>query len=294
MSFPSRGPNLADRLASPRRDTDRARLRAAVESKTVLITGASYGLGEATARSLGHAGATVVLAARSVDRLDGLAAEIGPRAHTHALDLTDLDSVTTVTDRMLDAHGAPDIVINNAGMSIRRSLALQYDRPQDFERTMAVNYLGPVRMMLGLLPAMRDAGGGHLVNVSTIGVRIPPGPRWGAYQASKGAFDTWVRSVEPELAADGIDVTSIYMALIRTRMSAPTPIMRRLPGLDPDDAADVVAAGLTRRPRRLAPWWVRPTELSGIAADRLVTALYSRSLRHSADSASARGEVVSR
>ncbi len=290
-------PTLLDRLSSPPRDTDPDRLREAVEGRTVLITGASYGLGEATARDLGAAGATVVLAARSLDRLDAVASEItsaGGTAHTHPLDLTDLDWTSAVAARLLDEHGAPDVVINNAGMSIRRSLELQYDRPQDFERTMAVNYLGPVRLLLGILPAMADAGRGHLVNVSTIGVRIPPGPRWGAYQASKGAFDTWARSVGPELKASGIDVTSIYMALIRTRMSAPTPIMRRLPGLDADQAADVVARALTRRPRRIAPWWVRPTELSGVAADGLVNAVYNQSFRRSADSAGALGEEASR
>ncbi|GAC81942.1 Short-chain dehydrogenase [Gordonia malaquae] len=288
-------PTFLDRLSSPPRDTDRDRLRAAVEGRTVVITGASYGLGEATARDLGAAGAKVLLAARSTDQLDAVAADITPAggsAHAYQLDLTDLDGTSAVAARLLDEHGAPDVVINNAGMSIRRSLELQYNRPQDFERTMAVNYLGPVRLLLGLLPAMRDAGQGHLVNVSTIGVRIPPGPRWGAYQASKGAFDTWARSVEPELKTAGIDMTSIYMALIRTRMSAPTPIMRRLPGLDADQAADVVARALTRRPRRIAPWWVTPTELSGVAAERLVNVVYSQSFRWSADSERALGHEV--
>lgn len=291
------GPTLLDRWSSPRRDTDPDRLREAVSGRTALVTGASFGLGEATARKLGAAGATVLLAARSTDKLDEVAASItadGGVAHPYRLDLTDLDATTQTAERMLADHGAPHLVINNAGMSIRRSLALQYDRPQDFERTMAVNYLGPVRMLLQLLPAMQTAGGGHLVNVSTIGVRIPPGPRWGAYQASKGAFDTWLRSIEAELEVGRIDVTSIYMALIRTRMSAPTPVMSRLPGLDPDQAADVVAAALTGRPRRIAPPWVRPAEVSGVIGERVVNMLYRRSFRRSTDSARALGTEATR
>lgn len=98
---------------------------------------------------------------------------------------------------------------------------------------------------------MRMAGRGQVVNISTIGVRIAPGPRWGAYQASKGAFDIWLRSVAPELHADGVAVSSVYMALIHTRMSAPTPIMHRLPGLSPDDAADIVAKAVVEVPRTL-------------------------------------------
>ncbi|KJR07871.1 SDR family NAD(P)-dependent oxidoreductase [Gordonia sihwensis] len=289
-------PTLMDRWSSPRRNSDPDRLRTAVSERAILVTGASYGLGEATALKLGAAGARVILAARSSEKLDSVVETItaaGGTARAYRLDLTDLDATSETAARMLEDHGAPDMVINNAGMSIRRSLSLQYNRPQDFERTMAVNYLGPVRLLLELVPAMQRAGGGHLINVSTIGVRIPPGPRWGAYQASKGAFDTWLRSVEAELTAEGIDLTSIYMALIRTRMSAPTPIMSRLPGLDPDQAADVVAAALIGRPRRLAPLWVRPAEVTGVVAESLVSALYARSFRRSADSASAGAREVS-
>ena len=116
--------------------------------------------------------------------------------------------------------------MSNAGKSLRRSLHHQYDRPHDFQRTIDINYLGPIRLLLGVLPAMRAAGGGHIVNVSSVGVRVPPGPQWGAYQASKGAFDRWLRSVAPELHADGVDVTSIYFGLVRTRMIEPTPDAR--------------------------------------------------------------------
>jgi NAD(P)-dependent dehydrogenase (short-subunit alcohol dehydrogenase family) len=256
-----------DRLANPARVSDPDKLRGAVSGKTVLITGASYGIGEATARSLAAAGATVLVVARSEERLCDLAASInagGGRAFAYPADLTDESAVTTLTKQITEQHDALDIVVSNAGKSLRRSLHHQYDRPHDFQRTIDINYMGPVRLLLGLLPAMRENGSGHIVNVSSVGVRVVPGPQWGAYQASKGAFDRWLRSVAPELHADGVDVTSVYFALVRTRMIAPTPILGRLPGLSPDQAADAIAKAVIERPRTNEPPWVLPAELASV------------------------------
>jgi NAD(P)-dependent dehydrogenase (short-subunit alcohol dehydrogenase family) len=280
-----------DKLVNPPRMSDPGRLRSAVSGKTVLVTGASYGLGEATARKLGAAGATVLLVARSADKLDDVAASItasGGRAVAYPADLSDEAAVAELTDRLTAEHGATDIVVSNAGKSIRRSLHLQYDRPHDFERTIGINYLGPIRLLLGLLPAMRERGRGHIVNISSIGVRVPPGPRWGAYQASKSAFDTWLRSVGPELHADGVEVTSIYMALIHTRMTEPTPTLRRLPGLNPDEAADIVAKAIVDRPRTIEPWWAWPAELSSVLLAGPIDRAAQLWYRYTGDSGSAR------
>ena len=258
---------IIDMLVNPPRVSDFDRLRDAVASTTILVTGASFGIGEATARKLAAAGATVLLAARSEDKLDAIAQAIsdsGGDAVSYPADLSDEPTVATLAERVLDEHGPPDIVVSNAGKSIRRSLHLQYERPQDFDRTIDINYLGPIRLLLGLLPAMRERGAGHIVNVSSVGVRVPPGPRWGAYQASKGAFDMWLRSVAPELHADGVDVTTIYMGLIHTRMSAPTPSLRNLPGLTADEAADIVSKAIIERPRSIEPWWLWPAEVTTV------------------------------
>ncbi|AFU03296.1 epimerase [Nocardia brasiliensis] len=267
-----------DRVVNPSRLSDQRQLRAAVAGKTVLVTGASFGLGAATARGLAEAGARVLLVARTAERLDEVVAEIeaaGGQAFAFAADLSDEAAVAALIKTIVERHGAPDVIVSNAGKSMRRSLHLQYDRFHDFERTIGVNYLGPVRLLLGLLPLMRERGTGQIVNISTIGVRIAPGPRWGAYQASKGAFDVWLRSVAPELAADGVTVSTVYMALIYTRMSAPTPIMRMLPGLYPAEAAGIVARAIVRRPRAIQPWWVRPAEV-GSAVLPGSTALFMR------------------
>jgi NAD(P)-dependent dehydrogenase (short-subunit alcohol dehydrogenase family) len=256
-----------DRLANPARISDPDRLRSTVSGKMVLVTGASYGIGEATARSLAAAGATVLVVARSTERLDDLAASInagGGRAVAYPTDLTEEAAVYALTKQVTEDHGPLDIVVSNAGKSLRRSLHNQYDRPHDFQRTIDINYLGPIWLLLGLLPAMRENGRGHIVNVSSVGVRVVPGPQWGAYQASKGAFDRWLRSVAPELHVDGVDVTSVYFALVRTRMIAPTPILGRLPGLSPDAAADAIAKAIIERPRSNEPPWVWPAELASV------------------------------
>jgi NAD(P)-dependent dehydrogenase (short-subunit alcohol dehydrogenase family) len=259
--------SVTGRLANPARVSDPERLRRAVSGKTVVITGASYGIGEASARKLAAAGAKVLVVARSADRLDDLAAAVnagGGRAVAYPTDLTDEAAISELTKQITEDHGPVDIVVSNAGKSLRRSLHHQYDRPHDFQRTIDINYLGPIWLLLGLLPAMRESGGGHIVNVSSVGVRVVPGPQWGAYQASKGAFDRWLRSVAPELHVDGVDVTTVYFALVRTRMIEPTPVLGRLPALYPDEAADAIAQAIIERPRTNAPPWVWPAEIASV------------------------------
>jgi NAD(P)-dependent dehydrogenase (short-subunit alcohol dehydrogenase family) len=281
-----------DKLANPPRVSSPDRLRTVVSGKTVLVTGASYGLGEATARKLGAAGATVLLVARSADRLAAIAASInadGGDAAAYPADLSDETAVAALTERLTANRPPMDIVVSNAGKSIRRSLHLQYDRPQDFERTIGVNYLGPVRLLLGLLPAMRRRGSGHIVSISTVGVLTAPGPRWGAYLASKSAFDVWLRSVAPELRADGVHVTSVYMTLVHTPMSDPTPILRRMPGLSAEQAADIVAKAIIDRPSRVQPLWVWPIEISSMLLPGPLRVGMGLMYRFSTDSPSALG-----
>ena len=279
-----------DLLANPARVSRLEQLRSAISGKTVLVTGASFGVGEATARKIAAAGATVLVVARSEDRLHELSASInagGGKAVAYPTDLTDEAAVSELTKKIGEEHGALDIVVSNAGKSLRRSLHDQYDRAHDFQRTIGINYLGPIQLLLGVLPAMREQGRGHIVNVSSVAVRVPPGPQWGVYQASKGAFDRWLRSVAPELHADGVDVTSVYFALVRTRMIEPTPILRKLPGLDPDEAADVIAKAIIERPRTIAPPWVGPVELASVLlagpADRAARIWYRRFFKDSTD-----------
>ncbi|MEV5833003.1 SDR family NAD(P)-dependent oxidoreductase [Nocardia sp. NPDC052112] len=257
----SKGRPLAERVASrllyPTARPRAKSLRRAVEGRIVLVTGTSHGIGKASARKLAAAGGIVLLVARSVDALEQVAAEItaeGGTAHAYPTDITDMGAVEKLGRDLLAEHGHIDVVINNAGKSIRRSIDESYDRFHDFTRTIDVNYLGPVRLLLTVLPSMRERKQGHIVNISTWGVLMPPAPRWAAYGASKSAFDVWLRSTAAEIAADKVTTTSIYMPLVHTRMSAPTDFSR-IPGLTVDEASDLVCHAVVAKPREIAPWW---------------------------------------
>jgi acyl-CoA synthetase (AMP-forming)/AMP-acid ligase II/NAD(P)-dependent dehydrogenase (short-subunit alcohol dehydrogenase family) len=256
---------------------DDRRLRRAVDGKVVLITGASSGIGEAAARRVAAAGATVLLVARSVDRLEALRDEIaggGGSAFVHPCDLGDPEAVGELAASVLERHGHVDVVVNNAGVSIRRWVAESYDRFHDIERTIAINYLGPVRLMLGLLPSMRARRQGHIVNVSTVGVDLPP-MRWSAYIASKAAFETWLGGVAPEVLPDGVTVSSIHMQLVRSPMLGPFRMWRYLPGMSTEEAAGIVARAIALKPRRIAPAWARlggaVTDLFQAPVERLIS-----------------------
>lgn len=284
----------SSRLMNYHADPSEARLRRAVGGRTVLITGASYGIGEASAQKLAAAGGRVVLVARTKDRLDEVAQTItsaGGVAHVYPADLSDVDAVRDLAEQVLAEVGPVDILVNNAGKSIRRSIHLSYDRLHDFQRTTDLNYLGPVQLVLALLPAMRKQRRGHIVNISTWGVVLPPAPRWAAYQASKAAFDVWLRSVAIEAGTDGVKATSVYFSVVRTRMSAPTPVYRYVPSLSPEQAAGVVAQAIVTRPRSIGPWWLGAAHIGAQVAAGPVDAAQRLVFRLTRDSDSAAGQV---
>jgi acyl-CoA synthetase (AMP-forming)/AMP-acid ligase II/NAD(P)-dependent dehydrogenase (short-subunit alcohol dehydrogenase family) len=235
------------------------RLRDAVAGKVVLITGASSGVGEASARRLAKAGATVLLVARRVELLERLRDEIeagGGTAFVHSCDLSDVERAGALAEEVLAEHGHVDVVVSNAGVSIRRWVSESYDRFRDIERTINTNYLGPVRLLLGLLDSMRERGSGHIVAVATVGVSLPP-LRWSAYIASKAAFETWLAGVAPEVRADGVRTTSIHLQLVRSPMLGPFKMWRYIPGMSSEEAAGIVARAIVQRPRTIAPLWGR-------------------------------------
>ena len=267
-------------------------LEAAVGGSTAIVTGASSGIGEATARMLGAAGATTVLVARSTQRLDTLRHEIevaGGRACVHPADLADPAAVARLVEGVQRCHGQVDLLVNNAGHSIRRSIGLSYDRFHDFERTIDVNYLGPVRLVLGLLPGMRARRRGHLVNVSSLGVLFGA-PRFSAYLASKSAFESFLRCIAPEVRGDGVAVTNIYMPLVHTPMVEATQVYRLLPGLSAGQAAERVCRAVVERPRRVAPASGLIGRLIADAAPAPFDRLLGLTFRWSRDSAAAGGE----
>lgn len=230
-------------------------LRGSVRDKVVLVTGASSGIGAATARRVGEAGAEVVLVARSTDALEEVAGDVraaGSTAHVHPCDLSDLDAVAKLATDVLGELGRVDVLVNNAGHSIRRPLDQSYDRLHDLQRTMQLNYFGAVQLLLHVLPGMRERGDGHVVNVSTAGVQTRLG-RFGPYVASKAALEALSDSWQAETLADGVDFTTVHMTLVRTPMIEATPVYQRLPSLSADEAAAVVCHAMVHRPRRVSP-----------------------------------------
>ncbi len=229
-------------------------LPSAVRGRTVLITGASSGIGEAAALAVGRAGAHVLLVARTRAKLEAVADaifELGGSASVYPCDLTDLDDIDRMADEVLRAQGHVDVLVNNAGKSIRRSVDRSYDRFHDYQRTMTLNYFAPVKLILDLLPEMRESGEGHIINISSIGLQINT-PRFAAYLASKAALDAFSRSIGPEIISDGVHLTTVYMPLVRTPMIAPTKIYDRVPTLRPEQAADMITEAIRKRPKRIA------------------------------------------
>ena len=258
--------------------------------RTVLVTGASSGIGEATALAAARRGATVLLVARRAGELERVRAAVeaeGGRAAAYPCDLTDLDAVDALVARVLAEHGAVDHLVNNAGRSIRRSIALSHDRFHDVERSMAINFFAPVRLTMGLLPAMRAQRFGHVVNIVTWGVQMRA-PKFSAYIASKSALDSWSRSVARETYGDDVRFTNMRFALVRTAMSAPTEAYAGR-GATPDQAAARVVRALERRPPHVNTIAGNLGELLNLVAPRFSDWLFHRFDRRFPDSKAAGG-----
>jgi len=263
------------RRAAARLPGSKLREHSLLAGQRVLVTGASSGIGEATARAVAARGATVLLVARREADLDRVAAGIRAAEGTafcYPCDLTDDDAVGALVDKVLADHGAVDMVVNNAGRSIRRGIASSYDRMHDFRRTMEINYFAPVRLMLGLLPSMVEQQHGHVVNVLSWGVQVKA-PKFAAYLASKTALDVWSRIVGRELYGAGVTFTNMRLPLVRTAMIGPTDVYARSRALSPEQAAERIVRGLEDRPLTISTTVGRVSEFLNLAVPRLSDAV---------------------
>jgi short-subunit dehydrogenase len=233
----------------------------------------------------------VLLVARGEEKLRATAAKVesvGGVAHVHPCDLTDLDAIDKLVADVLAQHGRVDILVNNAGRSIRRSLALSYDRFHDYQRTMQLNYFAPVRLMLGVLPGMRERKSGQVINISSVGV-LTRAPRFGAYIASKAALDTLADAWQAETQDDNVRFTTVYMSLVRTPMIAPTTLYQKFPALTPEQAAGVVCEAITDRPRRVSPAFGRFAFLADAITPEILDSVRNRGFKLFGDSTAAKG-----
>ncbi|AXQ23732.1 SDR family NAD(P)-dependent oxidoreductase [Acinetobacter wuhouensis] len=225
-----------------------------VQGKVALITGASSGIGLTVAKKLAAAGAHVLLVSRTEETLKEVQAEIqaeGGQADIFPCDLNDMNAIDEVSKQIIASVDHIDILINNAGRSIRRAVHESVDRFHDFERTMQLNYFGAVRLVLNILPQMMGRKDGHIINISSIGV-LANATRFSAYVASKAALDAFSRCLSAEVHSHKIAITSVYMPLVRTPMIAPTKIYKYVPTLSPEQAADLVAYAIVKRPKKVA------------------------------------------
>lgn len=269
-----------DPLPTPARLLDAVRpgRAPAVAGKRILVTGASSGLGRAAAELLAAEGALVLLVARRAEELgtvsDGIRST-GGSAYPLPCDLTDTGAIDRLTAHVIEEYGGLDVLVNNAGHSIRRSAEDTVERPHDHERLMRLNYHAPVRLTLGLLAALR-ASRGQVVNSSTWGVPGGAMPNFTAYHASKAALAAFARSLAVEERRHGIAVTALHLPLMRTPMIAPTAGYDRRAALEPEHAARWVLHAVRHRPVELAPAYASVLEAIRVAspslAERLVAA----------------------
>ena len=275
MDFPRPSRRLASRLAG----------------KVVLITGSSGGIGLETAKKFAANGSTVILVARSEDKLAAITDTIrrhGGDAHYYSCDLNNLESIDKLSMQVLRDMGRVDILINNAGRSIRRAVLESLDRFHDFERTMQLNYFGCIRLIMNLLPTMVDNREGMIINISSIGC-LANATRFAAYVASKSALDAYSRCLSAEVKQHNIDVSTIYMPLVRTPMIAPTKLYDYAPAWSVDEASDLVIDAAVNKRKRIKTVLGQAAELSYAVWPKLNDSLLSRAFQLFPSSAAARG-----
>ncbi|MCW2786776.1 MAG: 3-oxoacyl-[acyl-carrier protein] reductase, partial [Marmoricola sp.] len=267
-------------------------LEGAVKGRVVMVTGSSEGIGKEVALRAARAGAIVLLVARTEAKLELVREEIeaaGGSAFVHPADLSDTEDIKRMALEVLAEHGRVDVLVNNAGRSIRRSIEYSYDRMHDFERTMQLNYFGALQLILALLPGMRERRYGHIVNISSGGVQARAS-RFSAYVASKAALDAFSDCVQSEVKHDNVHFTTIFMPLVRTAMIAPTKAYDKTPALTVAQAGDVVSDALIHKPRRfgtLVPSLVMVADAFSPAATDTVRSIGYQLFD---DSAAARGD----
>ncbi|HRO62858.1 SDR family oxidoreductase [Thermomonas sp.] len=267
-------------------------LKGKVRGKVVVITGGSSGIGLSTAQKVAAAGAITVIVARREDELfaarDAMIAA-GGKVFAYTADLADMADCDRLVATVLEKHGHVDVLVNNAGRSIRRSIALSFDRFHDFERTMQLNYFGSLRLIMGFMPKMLERRKGHIINISSIGV-LANSPRFSAYVASKAALDAFSRCAQGELSGKNIAFTTINMPLVKTPMIAPTKMYDSVPTLTPDEAADLVVKGIIERPSRIATRLGIFSALINAVAPKAYEVVMSTAFELFPDSSAAKGE----
>lgn len=252
------GLNLLERLLYPKLYSNNTRLLKAVRGRVIVITGATSGIGQQVAFELSDFPVTLILTGRNEEELIAFKeknASEETKVHIYTADLRDPNQLEGFIQFLSGFTNGIDYFISNAGLSIHRPVLDSLDRAHDFERTMAINYFAPVKILLRILPLLIKRQG-QIINVSTINVLLPPMKHWAAYQASKAAFYTWLRATTPELVDNQVAVSTIYLPLVRTPMIKPTKAYDRVPAMSTEQAAHSILRLMYTRKRSSTPWWL--------------------------------------
>jgi short-subunit dehydrogenase len=222
------------------------------KGKTVIITGASAGIGAATARVFAAAGANVVLAARDQARLEQIAGEFPGRTLAVPTDVTDTAAIGQLVSAAVAAYGGVDIVISNAGVGLAGPVA-ELSRA-DFDRALAVDLFGPLALTQAALPHLRRSGAGQLIFISSV-VGLRALPYLGGYAAAKAALDRLTESLRVELRGSGVKVTLVRPGTTRTgfrdnRLGSGHELRRaNTRAATPDQVAQAILRAAIREPR---------------------------------------------
>ncbi len=231
-------------------------------NKTIIITGASFGIGANLVQLLSNTNCHLILVARTEEKL----LEIQNLYQNHHCKITiiptDLRDESAIENLITQLNQLPiDILIHNAGKSIRRSIWDAVDRFHDYKRTSEINYLAPIRLTLALLPNLKKLKG-QLIYVSAINVLLPSPPKWSAYQSSKMAATSWMQCVAPELAQENIHTAIIYLPLVATRMSGDNSQYNAYPKMKAENAAKIILKNCLYKQASWKPWWLKPLEIT--------------------------------
>jgi short-subunit dehydrogenase len=229
--------------------------------------------------------------ARTRDKLEEvrvMVENLGGTASVYPCDLTDLDAIEAMGRKVLEDHGHVDVLVNNAGRSIRRGIMDSLDRFHDLQRTMQLNYFGCAKLIHTLLPGMVARRKGHIINISSGGI-LANAPRFSAYVASKAALDAYTRVLGVELKTAKIETTAMYMPLVRTPMIAPTKAYDYFPAWTPDQAARLIIEAIVNQPRRVKVGVPAAVEVLYALRPKLMETLLGRAYTLSSSLGAAKG-----
>ncbi len=267
-----------NRLLFPVTSFDEKKVSSFLNGKTILITGATFGIGEALVKRLMRFNVQLILVARTTEKLYDLKNESltsAANVTTFTCDFYSEDSILELCRNLQTIQ--IDYFVSNAGKSMVRSLEESTDRFHDYKRTVSVNYLAPVQLISALTKSFTKAQT-HIINISTYSVLMKTPPKWSAYISSKKAMHSWFESNMPELALMNITVSNIYFPLVESRMKDANRNYKDTPAMSMDTAVAIIIKGLLKRNYHFKPWWHGVLQVGLFLANPFWTVFWKRQL----------------